>query len=68
MEKGYVVGAGVEYAFAPNVTGKIEYLFADGFGNESGYTATVSQHGDQTYIHQIGNIDIVRVGVNYKFW
>ena len=37
---GYVVGAGVEYA--PRLSGKIEYLYADGFGSEAGPTGTVS--------------------------
>jgi outer membrane immunogenic protein len=64
---GYVVGAGVEHAFTPRLSGKIEYLYADGFGSESGYTGTVSQHDGQTYIHQIGSIDIIRAGLNYKF-
>ncbi len=64
---GYVVGAGVEHAFTPKLSGKIEYLYADGFGSEAGPTGTISQAGDQSYIHEIGSISIVRAGVNYKF-
>ena len=64
---GYVVGAGVEHAFTPRLSGKIEYLFADGFGSEAGPTGTVSEHGNQNYIHEIGSIDIIRAGLNYKF-
>ena len=64
---GYVVGAGVEHAFTPRLSGKIEYLYADGFGSESGPTGTISQPGDQSYIHEIGSINIVRAGLNYKF-
>ncbi len=64
---GYVVGAGVEHAFTDRLSGKIEYLFADGFGSESGPTGTVNGNSaTQTYIHEVGNISIVRVGVNYK--
>ena len=53
---GYVVGAGVEHAFTPRLSGKIEYLYTDGFGSESGPTGTISQPGDQSYIHEIGSI------------
>jgi outer membrane immunogenic protein len=65
---GYVVGAGIEHAFTDRLSAKIEYLYADGFGSESGTTGTVSQQGDQTYKHEVGNIDIVRVGLNYKLY
>lgn len=64
---GYVVGAGVEHAFTDRLSAKIEYLYADGFSEWSGTTGTVSQAGDQTYKHDVGNLDIVRVGLNYKF-
>jgi outer membrane immunogenic protein len=57
MHFGWTVGAGVEYAFNSNWTGKVEYLFAD--------------LGPQSYINSIssGNVQIntVRVGVNYLF-
>lgn len=33
---GYMVGAGVEHAFTLPLSGKIDYLYADGFGPESG--------------------------------
>ncbi len=65
---GYVVGAGVEHAFTPRVTGKIEYLYADGFGSESGMTGTVNGYSKQDYSHEIGNISIIRLGLNYKFY
>ncbi len=64
---GYVVGAGIEHAFTPHFTGKVEYLYASGFGSESGLTGTVSQHGDQPYTHSVGDLNIIRVGLNYKF-
>ncbi len=62
-----MVGAGVEHAFTPRLTGKIEYLYADGFGSESGRTGTVDGYSDQVYTHEIGNISIIRAGLNYKF-
>ncbi len=65
---GYVVGAGVEHAFNEKLSGKIEYLFADGFAEESGRTGTVNGYSNQNYKHDIGNIDIVRVGLNYKLY
>jgi outer membrane immunogenic protein len=57
---GWVVGAGIEYGFTPNWTGKVEYQHlglgdvttATGFGD----TATFSRH-----------FDMVTVGLNYKF-
>ena len=64
---GYVVGAGVEHAFTDRFSGKIEYLYADGFDQDRGLTGSVSQHGDQYYIHDVGKLSIVRAGVNYKF-
>lgn len=52
---GYAVGAGLEYAFTRNVTGKAEYLYTD-LGNSSGSVlkAGATQNG-------------VRMGVNYRF-
>jgi outer membrane immunogenic protein len=52
---GYALGAGLEYAFTRNVTGKAEYLYSD-LGNASGgaLKTGVTQNG-------------VRMGVNYRF-
>jgi outer membrane immunogenic protein len=66
-KSGYVVGAGVEHFFTPRLSGKIEYLFADGFGSESGMTGTVNGYSRQDYTHEIGDISIIRAGLNYKF-
>ena len=57
---GWTVGAGVEYAFAPNWIGKLEYNYMD-FG-----TKTVSfAPGTSTDIDQ--QIHAVKFGINYKF-
>jgi outer membrane immunogenic protein len=57
---GWVVGAGIEHAFTDRISGKIEYLHAgfedlstsDGNGNPAGFGA---------------DLDLIRVGLNYKF-
>ena len=57
---GWTVGAGVEYAFAPQWTAKLEYNYMD-FG-----TRDVSfSPGTSTSIDQ--QVHAVKFGVNYKF-
>ena len=57
---GWVVGGGIEHAFAPNMSAKVEYLHMD-FGRYEGLSANNEQfHFDNT-------ADLVRAGVNYKF-
>jgi outer membrane immunogenic protein len=58
---GWTAGGGVEWAFTPNLTAKVEYLYVD-LGNAScnincatGTSVTFTEN-------------IVRVGLNYKFW
>ncbi len=59
---GWTAGAGIEYAFAPSWTAKVEYLFVDlanascGAGNCGGTTTTVSL-----------TENVIRAGINYKF-
>jgi outer membrane immunogenic protein len=61
-QTGWTAGAGVEYAFAPNWTAKVEYLFVDlanaacGTVNCGGTTTTVSL-----------NENVIRGGINFKF-
>ncbi len=57
---GWVVGAGVEYAFAPQWTAKIEYNYMD-FGTERVSFAP----GFATDIDQ--KVQTVKFGINYKF-
>ena len=57
---GWTAGAGVEYAFAPQWTARLEYDYLD-FGNKSvsfapGFSTNIDQQ-----VHQ------VKFGVNYKF-
>ncbi len=71
---GWTAGAGAEWMFAPNWSVKFEYLYAD-FGTttySSPLVAAVAPavvhpgYAWQTSVRDRENI--VRVGVNYKFW
>jgi outer membrane immunogenic protein len=66
---GWTAGVGAEYMFTPNWSGKLEYLYYDlgsisqqygdifgRFPGTSGATSTAFKG------------DIVRIGMNYKFW
>jgi outer membrane immunogenic protein len=58
---GWTLGGGVEYAFTQNVTGRVEYRYAD-YGSASGTNVTtnsVLSNDLQTHT--------VRVGLSYKF-
>ena len=57
---GWALGAGYEYAFAPNWTGKIEYLHMD-----FGHVSTTNLEGD--VIRFRNEVDTVKVGFNYRF-
>lgn len=57
---GWVVGGGIERAFAPNMSAKVEYLHMD-FGTFNGITE------NQDAFAFDNKIDLVRAGVNYKF-
>lgn len=66
---GWTLGAGVEYAFTPNWTVKAEYLFED-FGHvhsAPGFflpgVATAFNNSNRDI-----QVNVVRVGLNYKFW
>jgi outer membrane immunogenic protein len=61
-QTGWTAGLGVEYAFAPNWSAKVEYLYVGlpnapcGFGSCGSTTTTVSL-----------NESVIRGGVNFKF-
>ena len=58
---GWTAGGGVEFAFTPNLTAKVEYLYVD-LGN---FTCTVNCiAGNNLNITE----NVVRAGINYKFW
>jgi outer membrane immunogenic protein len=58
---GWTIGAGLEYAFAPNWSAKVEYLYAD-YGAET-YFAPVAGGG----LDLDAQTHTVKVGLNYRF-
>lgn len=56
---GYTLGAGLEYAFLGNWTGKVEYLYVN-LGSFDAGPAPVANTVDFT-------ANVIRVGLNYKF-
>ena len=60
-QTGWTAGAGVEWAFTPNWTAKVEYLYVD-LGNLS---CTAVGCGPAGSVNLTQNI--VRAGINYKF-
>ncbi|CAH1665121.1 MULTISPECIES: outer membrane protein [unclassified Chelatococcus] len=58
--KGFVVGAGVEYALTDNVTAKGEYLYTK-FGKQT------YRLGDEKFVAEGRSGSVVRAGLNYKF-
>ncbi len=61
-EAGWTIGAGVEFALAPNWTAKAEYLYVDLGKNNCGLScnAPVGSSVDFT-------ANILRAGINYRF-
>jgi outer membrane immunogenic protein len=66
---GWTIGGGVEYAFTPNWTVKGEYLFED-FGHAN-RAPGIFLPGAATVFNSSSRdvqVNVVRVGLNYKFW
>jgi outer membrane immunogenic protein len=57
---GWTLGAGVEYAITSNLSGKLEYLYAD-LGKATFFNGTLSQ--DEISV----KVSVIRAGVNYRF-
>jgi outer membrane immunogenic protein len=70
---GYVAGGGIEYAFTPNFTGKIEGLYVNlersrdnGFiGTQAGYGAVYTTAAGRR--NNDSDFAVIRAGLNYKF-
>jgi outer membrane immunogenic protein len=60
---GWVAGLGVEHAFAPNWSAKLEYLYVCLGRIGGGSVCTTSTTSDNISIKQ----SVVRLGINYKF-
>ena len=72
LATGWTAGAGVEYAFGTNLSGKIEYLHLSTSGKASTVCSTAGcfDEGDDGEVFRSKNkfdADIVRVGLNYRF-
>ena len=61
---GWVAGAGFEWAFAPNWSALVEY---DHYGFDSKRVGFVNPAGSTASIDIRQDIDIVKVGINYRF-
>ncbi len=59
---GWTAGAGLEYAFLGPWSAKIEYLYAD-LGSATCGAAVCGTNAAVTF-----NTNIIRLGVNYRFW
>jgi outer membrane immunogenic protein len=65
---GYTFGGGVEYAFTPNWSAKVEYLYVNRGNGNTTYIAPVGAPAGTSFVAKNHNDDnIVRVGLNYKF-
>ena len=60
VRSGWVAGAGIEHAFTPRMSAKIEYLHMY-FGTYEGLSDNREDFSFQN------DLDLVRVGMNYKF-
>ncbi len=60
VHTGWTLGAGMEYAFQPNMSMKVEYLYMD-FGDDR------SSNIDGDFFEHENDIHTLKVGVNYSF-
>src|SRR2546426_12755062 len=63
---GWLVGAGIEWAFAPNWSAKIEYDYLGLDSRTFTVPAGVFLAGD-TFTTSNPNVQMVKVGINYRF-
>lgn len=65
---GWVAGAGIEHAFAPNITIKVEYLHFD-FGHQGGDQTSVTDPPIGFVYKNTTDLtaDLVKAGMNFKF-
>jgi opacity protein-like surface antigen len=61
---GYMLGAGLEYAFTPAWSGKLEYDYID-FGTKT--LALTDQFGNTSNVAIGQQLNLVKMGLNYKF-
>ena len=69
-EPGWVAGAGVEFAFAPNWTAKAEYLFIDLADGSCTTVCAIQNPSGPAVIPNVAikfSESMVRAGLNYRF-
>jgi outer membrane immunogenic protein len=64
---GYTVGAGIEWAFAPNWSTKIEYQFYDFRDQDFTFTGAVGGVPFGGTINGDAKFHVVKAGLNYRF-
>lgn len=65
---GYTVGGGVEYGFTPNLSLKVEYLYAHLDTTEYFVSQGCPGGGAPTSLCSLGaNVNVVRAGLNWRF-
>jgi outer membrane immunogenic protein len=64
---GWTVGAGVEWAFAPNWSAKIEYDYYDFRDQDFTFTGTVGGATNTFTVNGDEKFHVVKAGVNYRF-
>jgi outer membrane immunogenic protein len=62
---GWTLGAGLEWAFAPNWSAKLEYLHIGGLGELN--ADPTAECGGTGCVVPRSSFDVVRVGLNYRF-
>lgn len=68
MKVGWTAGAGAEYAFTNNLSGKLEFLYYDlGTSNASLAAVNAAATGVTPVVHVKNSGQLVRAGLNYKF-
>jgi outer membrane immunogenic protein len=65
-KSGWLVGAGIEWAFAPNWSAKVEYNYL-GLGNQTFTVPDGSPFFADDTFSQSRDIQMVKVGINYLF-
>ena len=62
-QTGWTAGGGVEFAFTPNLTAKVEYLYVD-LGSQACPPGSCAASATSVTLTE----NVVRAGINYKFW
>jgi outer membrane immunogenic protein len=68
MQTGWTAGGGVEAALAPHWSAKLEYLYVDLGDNHTFNDENVTGPTNFTPENVSFNSNIVRLGLNYRFW